>query len=267
MPTFDFICEVCGRPGREHRRDKAPRFCNKGCRKIGMVGQCLKRPKYVITPEMHDRIKSVYQSVTGRGQVNELAREIGLPRWKVSRYAMHQGLIPVQKKEPDWNEKELGILERSAHFSPERIQENLKKAGYRRSCTGILLKRRRMRFLKNIAGHSSRSVAECFGVDDKSVTRWIAKGWLKARRRGTARTEAQGGDHWYIIDKWIRDFCINYVAVIDFRKVDKYWLTDLLAGGNNDGVGPLQVIDGRKPEASGGDEELFHRRGLSASRT
>lgn len=49
---------------------------------------------------------------------------------------------------------------------------------------------------------------------------------------------AQGGDIYFIRDKWVRDFILAYIAEIDIRKVDKYWFVDLLAGGNI-GLGPL----------------------------
>lgn len=94
-----------------------------------------------------------------------------------------------------------------------------------------------MRCLSNLKGQPANQLSLCFGVDRKTIARWIKNGWLKAQRRGTARTEAQGGDMWFIKDKWVREFIISYVEVVDFRKIDKFWLTDLLAGGNL-GTGP-----------------------------
>jgi len=185
---------------------------------------------------MDDQIRQIYltevgiKAVAHKGPVRDLALKFGLPRWRVSRRARDLGLLPVQRKEPDWSVRELKILHSSAHLTLDRIQIHLKKAGYRRTCPGIYLKRRRMRFLQNLNGHSATSVAMCFGVDIKCVTRWIQKGWLQAKRRGTNRTAIQGGDHWWIKNKWIRDFIISSVEVIDIRKVDKYWLIDLLAG-------------------------------------
>lgn len=163
--------------------------------------------------------------------MGEVARNLKLPRWKITRHAVLQGWIARTKKEPDWTERELGILERSAHLSPERIALRLKARGYRRSATGVVLKRKRMRFLHNLHGQSKRQVAQCFGVDDHAISRWIRLGYLVAKRRGTKRVEAQGGDHWFIKDRWIKEFIVNNVAEIDFRKVDKFWLVDLLAGG------------------------------------
>jgi len=184
--------------------------------------------KYIITPEMHREIKKVYQTMTGNGEVRDLANKYGIPRWKIQRYALRQEWCVKSKKEPNWNERELKILETNAHLVPERIQIKLKKEGFTRSLVGIVLKRKRMRFLRNLKGVSARSLAVCFGIDDHCITTWIEKGLLKAKKRGTNRTERQGGDHWFIKEKWVKDFIIENVSILDFRKIDKYWLVDTL---------------------------------------
>jgi hypothetical protein len=95
---------------------------------------------------------------------------------------------------------------------------------------GIFLKRKRMRFLQNLGGYNSRQLAECFGVScSKTVTRWIELGHLKAERRGTNRLEIQGGDMGFIHEKNIRQFIVENIALIDIRKVDKFWFVDMLA--------------------------------------
>lgn len=253
MPAFDYICEICGTPGRAWRpKGQPPRFCSRACRKKGIVKG--KKPKYVITPEMHREIEKTYKDITETGEVRKLAERLGLPRYKITKYAQLQGWIPMRKKEPDWSERELRILESSAHLSPERIQKNLKRVGYHRTVTGIVLKRKRMRFLKNKGGHSAHQVAACFGVDVKCITRWISLGYLKARRRGTARTSRQGGDIYYIKDAWIRDFIVNAIDEIDIRKVDKYWFVDLLAGKNL-GIGECKIKNLDSPGEPGNDDD------------
>ena len=97
-----------------------------------------------------------------------------------------------------------------------------------RSVTGIVLKRKRERLLRNLDGMSAHSLAECLGVDVHFVMRAIKGNRLKAERRGTLRTEIQGGDIWYIKPKDIRYYVLNWLNEIDIRKVDKYWLVDLI---------------------------------------
>jgi hypothetical protein len=67
------------------------------------------------------------------------------------------------------------------------------------------------------------------GIDAKGVTRLIKLGKIKADRRGTDRTEQQGGDAYYIQTWNIRQYVIDYIGEIDLRKVDKYWLVDILS--------------------------------------
>ncbi len=189
-----------------------------------------KKPcRFPITPEIHEAIVRIYQRDTGNGQVAALANRLNYPRWKITRYAIRAGLIAKQKKEPDWNEREIHILELNAHRCPEIIQRKLKISGFIRSVTGIVLKRKRMRFLGNLDGMSARSVADCLGVDVHFIMRAIQGGRLKAERRGTQRIESQGGDFWYIKEKAIKEYILNWINEIDIRKVNKHWFVDLLA--------------------------------------
>lgn len=193
------------------------------------------KTKYHFTLEMDERIRDSYRTDTRKGSVDALAEKMMLPRWRVSKRAREIGAYEPRIKEKPWSATELHILEHRAHLTPERIQIALKKAGFRRSLTGIVLKRKRMRFPANLKGMSARQCAECFGLGcAKSVVRWIEKGLLKAERRGTARVEEQGGDMWFIRDKHLRKFVIENVGLIDIRKVDKFWFVDLLTGGGRE---------------------------------
>jgi len=188
----------------------------------------LKPSHFPITPEIHEQIVRVYQRDTGNGQVKALALRLNYPRWKITRYAIQVGLMAKSKKEPNWSDKEIKLLEHHSHLSPERIQIKLKKAGFNRSVTGIVLKRKRMRFLQNLEGMSSRGLAECLGVDSHFVTKAILGDRLKAEKRESKRSEKQGGDIWFIRNRDIRNYVLAWLNEIDIRKVDKFWFCDLL---------------------------------------
>ena len=188
-----------------------------------------RKPKYHFTVEMDAEIRRVYRTMTGNGEVNMLAVRLGLPRWLISRRARDIEAYEPRIKEPNWSEKEIEILERSAHRHPEVIRRHLKKKGFIRSATGIILKRKRLRLPKNLEGQSATQLAICFGIDNNVVTRWIKEGLLKAQKRGTERTEQQGGDIYYIKDVWIKDFVKENIGIIDIRKLDKFWFVDVMA--------------------------------------
>lgn len=64
----------------------------------------------------------------------------------------------------------------------------------RPGATAIHLKIKRMGYKQDGSFYSAHSLAQALGIDARAVTRWIINGYLKARLRGTARTEAQNGD-------------------------------------------------------------------------
>jgi hypothetical protein len=234
MPTYDFRCEYCGKLGREWRKEGPPRFCSKKCQ--GKVWTPYPNPrKWPISPEMHEEIRLLYQTKvsTGGCVVRAYAEKVGYPRWKISRYAIQQGWIATNPKMPAWSPKELHILEKCAHLSMETIQKKLKEAGFIRSVTAILLKRKRLELPSNLQGQSATQVSKLFGIDIHGLVRWIDSGWLKAIKRGTKRTSKQGGDTYYIKPEDIKEFIVSYVEEIDIRKVDKYWFVGLLVGNGH----------------------------------
>lgn len=234
MPTYHFDCEICGRSAKAWRAEDEtpPRYCGRKCTNVWRAGRAFKRPRYPITPEIHEQIRQVYQErLTGNGQLAALAEKLGIPRTKIGRYAVCQGWVAKQRREPDWSDEEIRVLETCARLSPERIQIKLKRAGFRRSIQGIVLKRKRSNFLAQLEGYSAHNLARCLGVDAHFVTRAIKAGLLKATHRGTARMPQQGGDMYWMKERDIREWIVENINEIDIRKVDKHWFVDLLANG------------------------------------
>jgi hypothetical protein len=228
-------CEACGTvkefPPYRFKNGRKVRFCSNKCR--AEHPNIRNKPlKYVFTSEMDAMIKRVYENNIGRqGLVKAIAKKIDMPRWRITKRAIEKGYHIPLKKEPEWSSQELNILERYAHRHPLYIQKKLKSAGFHRSETAIFLKRKRMKFLTNLQGMSARLCAEFFGIDVHWVTDKIEKGLLKAEKRGTMRTESQGGDIWFIREKDIREFIIENPELIDLRKVEKFYFIELLANG------------------------------------
>jgi len=54
---------------------------------------------------------------------------------------------------------------------------------------------------------------------------------LRATRRGTDRTEAQGSDTYWITHPAVRDFVLRYPDEIDLARVEKIWFVDLVTAG------------------------------------
>ena len=191
------------------------------------------RQFYSTSPQIDEAIRRIYQGDGHDGAVNDLARTLARPRWWIGHRAVKLGFKTPRFKQADWSEEEVEIIAGLSHRIPATIQKALARAGYKRSETAIIVK------LKRIGAPTGRNadpdhytglqLARLFGVDLKTVTRWIAKGWLIAGRRGTDRTEQQGGDEWWIHRRDVAAFIFANPAAVDLRKVEKFWFIDLLS--------------------------------------
>lgn len=186
--------------------------------------------------EQIDRIiTEVYSRAPKKNDIAKLAATIGRPRWWVSKRARTLGIVMPRFKAPPWTEPELEIIATFAHRSGKAIRAQLNKRGFIRSETAIIvqLKRRGHGTGKNadFDHYTAQGLSKLFGVDRSTVKGWIVKGWLKAQRRGTARTEQQGGDEYWIHRRDVRAFVIENVSVVDLRKVEKFWFVELLVSG------------------------------------
>jgi len=205
-----------------------------GLRAPAEVKRGVPRQRWSTSPQIDEAIRRIYQGDPRINAVKDLARTLGRPRWWVSKRAERLGYKVPRFKEPVWTEEETGLVAENAHRDPATIARLLKRRGYARSPTAIVVKLKRIGIARGRSAdphhYTATALATAFGMDIKSITRWIEKGWLKAGRRGTARTPQQGGDEHWIHERAVRRFVIDNVAAVDFRKVDKSWLVELLTG-------------------------------------
>src|SRR5271166_1875378 len=190
------------------------------------------RRKYVFTDQIDQLIREIYlnhRDAKSRPGIPLLAKKVGMPHWALKKRARELGL--ARTKELSWSERELEILARYAWMSAERIRLKLKAAGYSRTVTAIHLKLKRMRFKHDGSFYSANGLAQALGIDSHAVARWIKSGHLKAKHRGTARTEQQNGDIYLIHEKDVRRFILEHPTEIDLRKVDQLWFLDVLTNG------------------------------------
>jgi len=150
------------------------------------------------------------------------------PRWQIRRKAAELGL--VRSKEPRWTREEEEWLEK--HLPRKSIKKIAKQLG--RTTTAVKLKAKGLDIRKTRmdGNYSGLEAAMILGCDDHKIIRAIRKGLLKARRRNTERTSAQGGDIWLIRPFDLRNYVIASPGEIDIRRVDKISFIDLLANGD-----------------------------------
>jgi len=189
-------------------------------------------PKYQPNEVIDREIRAAYDRLRKNSVIGALclaARRIGWPKWAVTKRGRSLGLGRV--KEPFWTEPEIKILEKWGWIGDDRLAMKLKAVGFPRTATAVHLKRKRMRINVNGDWYSATSLSEALGVDVHKVMRWIKAGLLKADRRGTLRTQNQGGDTYLIVRKAVKDFVLRCPDEYDLGKVEKFWFLDLITDG------------------------------------
>lgn len=187
-------------------------------------------PRWSTSEHIDSFIRREYPANCEKGAVEALARRLGRPRWWVSKRAVKLGLVPPRRKEPTWSAREVELLSEHAHKSAAALRAILKRNGFSRTVTAVMVRLKREGFDRTDPHRlTARQLGEVMGVDGKTVTRWIDKGWLRAKHRGTDRVAAQGGDQWWIHRRDVARFVVDNVAMVDIRKVEKFWFVDLLA--------------------------------------
>jgi len=193
----------------------------------------MSKRKYFLTPDEIRIIQENYNGTTLR--TNKILRLIGLekyPRWYIKRKANEMGLSQC-KKNPDWSEREIEFLHdkypRKGWTAFIRGLQRI-NGGIYRSATAIQLKAKREHINKRSDGFTMRMTEELLGKDHHRIQAWIERGWLISNRKGTRRTEAQGGDMHHIEAKDLRAFVIAHPDEIDLRKVEPFNFIQLVAG-------------------------------------
>lgn len=196
-----------------------------GLRKPARDGRVHERQAWQSSEQIDAIIRRTYQKTPARQDVQHCAATVGRPRWWVSKRAQKLGLVAPRFKQPAWCEAEIDIITELAHRQPKAIQKALRRAGFTRSETAIIVKLKRIGADRTDPLHlNANQLATVMGVDRKTVGAWITKGWLKAKRREASALD----DFWSIHRRDIRRFIVDNVAAVDLRKVDKFWFVDLL---------------------------------------
>jgi len=223
---FEKNCEVCGEPFRRSGPiDAPPRFCGQDCLNKWRVGKAYE--KYVVPEEWIPVIRRTYQKGTGNGEIRDLAKRMNIPRTKLTNIARANGWLPRRcgMAERYWSEAEDRIVERTGHMAPITVQRRLKDAGHHRTVAAIEIRRTKLRAVQNRKGMTALALSECLGIDCHSITNAIRKGRIPAKKRPGYKGETAG---WFIRSKDVKNYIVDYLPQIDFRKIDKYWLVDLL---------------------------------------
>lgn len=230
---------------RDHYEVEGPRYCRSKlpkkrlsaiyvrARQLGLKAPHSPhvRRRHPTDGSLDPQIRTAWPGLSGKGAVKHLAEDLGVPRWWLSHRAKALGLaIPRMTKEPPWTAAEDALMKRVPLHDPDRCHEIFREHGFQRTATAIVVRAKRLNISRRYRDtFSATAIARVFGVDSKTTTGWILKGLLKAAKRATRRLPQQGGDPWSVTRDELRRFLIEQLDMIDFRKVDKFAIVDLLA--------------------------------------
>lgn len=202
---------------------------------MGTNGNPEKRPKtrkLPTTPQIDTAIRQAYLGKPQRGQITRLSVLVNRPRPWVSARARALGLqVPRALKEPRWSDTELALLRAHGGKHPDTVRRLLADQGFKRTAGAVVKMVRRLHVAREINEniYTASALAQALGIARDTVHRWIEQGWLKARKTRPRCPQAKQANSWAIHRRDIRAFIIDNVGVIDFRKLDKVWLVELLA--------------------------------------
>src|SRR5690242_19024617 len=111
-----------------------------------------------------------------------------------------RGLGLTRRKEPPWTPEEEDYLQRYIHKTS--VAAIAKHLG--RTQTAVKSKAMRLGACKTQEVYTMTGLCQGLGCDEKTVKKWIERGWLRGQRRKTERTDVQG-DIWYFSDAAIRE--------------------------------------------------------------
>lgn len=187
--------------------------------------------KYIPTAAIDQTIREGYhkQRQGDRKALRAVSRKIGWTRSAVCKRGAELGI--TRTKEKPWSPAEEELMERFGHLPASGIRRQLAACGFTRSIAAIQIKVNRNRIKQSLSGYSASSLACALGVDVHKILAWIKRGLLGAERRGTDRTQRQGGDTWWIPERAVKRFILRCPEEIDLARVEKIWFLDLLTGG------------------------------------
>lgn len=182
---------------------------------------------YKLTVERSNYLREHYKP-SERGISHRCARVLGVPKWRVCRWAAELGLTGPSTKGADWTAAEDAFLE--THIGTRTvgwIGRSLK-----RSMTAVVVRSKRLSISCRDARtwYTARQVAEGFGVDSKTVTRWIEQHKLAARHEGQDYPDGRPAA-WRIEHAAVRRFIQVNPTAFSLAKVEPVWFLDLVFNG------------------------------------
>lgn len=179
----------------------------------------------------------------GKPDLKKLARTWNRTHGWIKWRAMNLGLSKAAHGAPTgpWLPEEDSLLEccLDREYGISTIQKKFQAAGYRRTLSAVANRVRTLGLRFSRDWWNVSDVARALGIEDHSVTRWIALGKLVAeKKRGPMYDHLPVSDDsrtimWQVKPAALRKFLLQNPQLWDHRRMKKEVLLDLLCGGED----------------------------------
>ncbi len=104
------------------------------------------RRRYEVSPELDDRIREGWRAMEAgrKGAVVELAKQLQVRRWWLTKRMTFLGLTIRHKKEPRWTAAEDALMHKVPLHLPDKAAAIFREHGFRRSPTAIVVRAKRL---------------------------------------------------------------------------------------------------------------------------
>ena len=174
--------------------------------------------KYPLTKRARALVAEKYRPLRRDSGRAEIAAELGVPKWVITRWAREMGLARV--KEPFWTDDELAYLE--ANLGRVSWRRMAKRLGRTMASVQIKAKRSGLN-VAAVDASTARDLAVLLDVDSHRVIWWIQRGWLAATR------DCKGGAYRFT-ERALREFLRDHGHALDLSRVNAAWLMRIAFG-------------------------------------
>jgi hypothetical protein len=207
-----------------------------GCKSDSMPAV---RQAYAQDPHIDQQIRFAHQTAPKKGDIEALAERVNRPAWWVSRRARDMGLVTPRFSEPVWTAAEMKILGDTEHLAPTASQRALKRAGFTRTLTAVIVKRKRLGIYmpERIGVYTTGQLGELLGYERSTPSHWVKNGLLQA----TMKSNNLGVQEAEVTDAQLREFLIRHPLQVDLRRLplgNRPWFIELLTGR-----GPMTITE------------------------
>lgn len=168
----------------------------------------------------------------------EVDREVGWLKWRAGMLGVRRVAEQPWRR---WTDAEIDLLRDGIErgYALSTLHRQLHQAGFQRSLSATADHIGKLRIGWNRAWYTASEVGQLLDHNMKSVTQWIEKGQLSARRGVGIASEAHADDLetrrlcYQITIPSLRKFLVQHPRAWDHRRVRIEVLLDLLIGGEH----------------------------------